>query len=70
MLGEESDEYQGRPISHFELYLEAMQQAGASSVGIHNLLSDLDSTPVMEAITNAQNPDGARALHPGDLQLD
>ncbi len=62
VLGEESDEYQGRPISHFELYLEAMQQAGASTVGMHNLISDLDSTPVLEAVANAQIPDGARAF--------
>ena len=62
VLGEESDEYQGRPISHFELYLEAMQQAGASTAGVHNLLSDLDSTPVLEAVTSAQIPEGARAF--------
>lgn len=31
VLGEESDEYQGRPISHFELYLEAMDAAGADA---------------------------------------
>lgn len=62
VLGEESDEYQGQPISHFELYLEAMQQAGASTVGIHNLLSDLDGTPVLAAIANAQMPEGARAF--------
>ncbi len=62
VLGEESDEFQGQPISHFELYLQAMQQAGASTVGIHNLLSDLDSTPVMEAIANAQIPEGARGF--------
>ena len=29
VLGEESDEYQGRPISHFEIYLEAMEQVKA-----------------------------------------
>jgi hypothetical protein len=62
VLGEESDEYQGRPISHFELYLEAMRQAGASTVGMHNLLSDLDSTPVLEAVTKAQIPEGSRAF--------
>jgi hypothetical protein len=30
VAGEESDEYHGRAVSHFELYLEAMEQAGAS----------------------------------------
>ena len=62
VLGEESDLYQGHPISHFELYLEAMQQAGADTTAIHNLLSDLDGTPVLEAVRNAQIPDGARAF--------
>ena len=31
VLGEESDEYEGRPVSHFELYLEAMARAGADT---------------------------------------
>ncbi len=31
VLGEESDEYEGRPASHFELYLEAMARAGADT---------------------------------------
>jgi hypothetical protein len=62
VLGEESDEFEGRAISHFELYLEAMQQAGASASGIQGLLSDLTSTPVLEAIGNAQISEGARAF--------
>ncbi len=62
VLGEESDEFEGEPISHFELYLRAMQQAGASTAGIHNLLSDFDSTAVLEAIAKAQMPDGPRAF--------
>ena len=69
VLGEESDEYEGRPASHFELYLEAMQQAGASTAGIHNLLSDLDSTPVLEAIAKAQMPEGARAFVRNTFEL-
>ena len=39
VLGEESDLYSGRPISHFEIYLEAMQQVGADTRPIHELLS-------------------------------
>ena len=39
VLGEESDEYQGRAISHFELYLEAMEQAGADTRVIRHLVS-------------------------------
>lgn len=34
VLGEESDEYQGRPVSHFEVYLEAMADCGASTAAI------------------------------------
>jgi len=62
VLGEESDEFEGRAVSHFELYLEAMQQAGANTSGIHNLLSDLTSTSILEGVRNAQIPEGARAF--------
>ena len=31
VLGEESDEYDGRPVSHFEIYLEAMEGVGADT---------------------------------------
>ena len=31
VLGEESDEFEGRPVSHFEVYLEAMQECGADT---------------------------------------
>lgn len=62
VLGEESDEYQGQPVSHFELYLQAMQEAGASSTAMHNLLSDLAETPILEAIGKADIPEGARAF--------
>ena len=34
VLGEESDEFEGRTASHFELYLEAMQQTGADTTAI------------------------------------
>ena len=62
VLGEESDLFEGRAVSHFELYLEAMQRAGASTTGIHNLVSDLDATPVMEAIEGAQIAEGPRTF--------
>jgi hypothetical protein len=39
VLGEESDEYQGRAISHFELYLEAMEEGGADTAPIRGLLA-------------------------------
>jgi hypothetical protein len=34
VLGEESDEYEGRALSHFEVYLEAMRKARASTAAI------------------------------------
>ncbi|MBW4038728.1 MAG: DUF3050 domain-containing protein [Acidobacteria bacterium] len=45
VLGEESDEFQGRPISHFELYLEAMHDAGADTTPIRSLLDGLATIP-------------------------
>jgi hypothetical protein len=39
VLGEESDVYQGRAISHFEVYLEAMDQVGSDTGPIRRLLS-------------------------------
>ncbi len=41
VLGEESDLYQGQPTSHFELYLQAMQQAGADTGPIRTMLHRL-----------------------------
>ncbi|HEY0161960.1 MAG TPA: DUF3050 domain-containing protein [Edaphobacter sp.] len=38
VLGEESDEYEGRPMSHFEMYLEAMQRVGADTAAITSLI--------------------------------
>ncbi|WP_263358916.1 DUF3050 domain-containing protein [Acidicapsa ligni] len=48
VLGEESDLYQDRAISHFELYLEAMQESGADTAAIQALLTEVahgTSTP-------------------------
>lgn len=39
VLAEESDEYQGRPISHFEIYLEAMEQVKADTRVIRHIVS-------------------------------
>ena len=39
-----------------------MQQAGASSAKIHSLLSDLAGKPVLQAVRDAQIPDGPRAF--------
>jgi hypothetical protein len=56
VLGEESDvdEY-GRRISHFELYVRAMEQMGASTAGIHALLQDLESSGDVIAVIEKAN---------------
>jgi hypothetical protein len=41
VLGEESDEYEGRSLSHFEIYLEAMQRIGADTSAILNLIDSV-----------------------------
>jgi hypothetical protein len=38
VLGEESDQYEGRAISHFELYLEAMEEFGAKTGPMREML--------------------------------
>ena len=43
VLGEESDIFEGRSISHFELYLEAMEACGANTRTIHNFLAQLQN---------------------------
>jgi hypothetical protein len=52
VLGEESDvDEQGRRISHFELYLDAMEQAGADTAPVRALVKALaDGMPADEAI--------------------
>jgi hypothetical protein len=46
VLGEESDVFEGRAISHFELYLEAMREAGADVGPIADLLDGLKTGEV------------------------
>jgi len=43
VLGEESDVFEGRAISHFELYLEAMRESGADLGPISRLLAQLSA---------------------------
>ena len=45
VLGEESDTYEGHSISHFELYLAAMDECGANTTPIRNLLDKLRTAP-------------------------
>ncbi|MDB5031513.1 DUF3050 domain-containing protein [Mucilaginibacter sp.] len=62
VLGEESDvDAQGRRTSHFELYLEAMQQAGCPITGINSLFTELSGGKnIDEALIIANIPAAAR----------
>lgn len=62
VTGEESDvDEQGNRTSHFELYLKAMQQAGADTSPIQALISELRSgTPVQHALQLKVIPAAAR----------
>ena len=59
VLGEESDEYQGRPVSHFEVYLEAMERAGASTAAVRAMVQRVASSPRAEVELSAA-PEAAR----------
>lgn len=54
VLGEETDINElGEPKSHFEMYIDAMRQAGAKIDEISDFISDIiDGKPVKEAIQN------------------
>ena len=71
VTGEESDVDQaGNRISHFELYLKAMEQAGANKIPIQELISTLKTgKPVDQALATSSLPDAAKrfAQHTFDL---
>ncbi len=71
VTGEESDVDQaGNRISHFELYLKAMEQAGANKIPIQELISTLQTgKPVDQALATSSLPDAAKrfAQHTFDL---
>ncbi len=50
VLGEESDQYEGRAVSHCELYLEAMQQCSADVTPFRLFTHDLLSMPLRVAV--------------------
>lgn len=64
VTGEESDvDEQGLRASHFELYLRAMQQAGADTSVIDRLISLLArQMPVIQALEQAGVPAAAKAF--------
>lgn len=61
VLGEESDIYGTRPISHFELYISAMKECGASTLAIEGLLRHLrDGSDWATALTRSFAPEAAQ----------
>ncbi|MGW1992613.1 DUF3050 domain-containing protein [Embleya sp. NPDC001921] len=63
VLGEESDTTSLGPLSHFELYLAAMDGAGADTRPARRFLSLLaDGVPVPEAVAACGAPAGAAAF--------
>jgi len=60
--GEESDINEvGEPMSHFEMYLDAMKQLGASTKGIDKFITTLQSNKsIQEALEIADAPKAAR----------
>ena len=61
VLGEESDLCEGTPLSHFELYRRAMQQCGASTRAIDNLLYQLGQGDSVDAALGEVNLPAAAA---------
>jgi hypothetical protein len=63
VLEEESDEIDGTPISHFELYHRAMGEIGADRRPIDSLLAAVRAgTPIDVALAECGAPPGARAF--------
>lgn len=62
VTGEESDvDEKGNRISHFELYLKAMEQAGANTVPIQRLIKQLQSgTAIKDGLLLPEIPSAAR----------
>ena len=62
VLGEESDiDLQGKPVSHFELYVQAMEECGANIVPIRRLVAAVEAgQPVRQALHAAGAPASVR----------
>jgi hypothetical protein len=71
VLGEESDEDgNGGYISHFDLYLQAMEQVGADTTPILNFLQELrEGKSVEEALEAVAVPDSVRRFVTHTMQI-
>jgi hypothetical protein len=60
VFGEESDLYEGQPLSHFELYRLSMQQCGADTTAIDTFLAAIvRGTPWPRALAESDAPEPA-----------
>ncbi len=66
-LGEESDALGGRYLSHLELYIEAMVEAGADTTGILATLARARDTGELRTHTEALGPAVAFVMSTADL---
>ena len=63
VLDEESDESTGGYLSHFEIYLQAMEQCGADTTRVNDFIERIRSgDDVREAMLRAEIPEPARAF--------
>ena len=69
VLGEESDLYRGRAMSHFERYRLAMQECGADTFAIDNLVSGLENGREWEsALTRSGTSEAAQQFVRGTFE--
>ena len=63
VLGEESDTFEGKPLSHFEIYRIAMHRSGASTAAIDSTLAHLrEGATVERALAQSNAPLAAQAF--------
>ncbi len=63
VLGEESDVFEGQPLSHFEIYRIAMHRSGASTAAIDSMLTHLrNGATVEQALAQSGAPLPAQAF--------
>jgi pyrroloquinoline quinone (PQQ) biosynthesis protein C len=61
--------YEGRAVSHFELYLEAMREAGADIGPIETLLANLTAEPESFSPQSIVAPEAARRFVASTFEL-
>jgi len=69
VLGEESDMFEGRAVSHFELYLEAMRESGADVGPISTLLAQLSAGAGAFDLEACEAPEAARRFVESTFRL-